>query len=167
MNRKLIRKGILPLLITGSIASASGALAADVVAKVGTTPLGKVVVNGKGMSAYYFDLDKAHSGASACSGQCSANWPAITSTTAKPIVSGIKGVVGTISLKGGAMQVTINGRPIYTFAFDKAPGDAKGQGAQSVWYLISPTGKEIKVLKLAPKPSAQPTKALTYPKSSY
>ena len=150
-----------------SFASASGALAADIVAKVGTTPLGKVVVDGKGMSAYYFDLDKANSGSSACTGQCSANWPAITSNTAKPTVSGISGVVGTIALKGGSRQVTINGRPIYTFAFDKTSGDAKGQGVQSVWYLISPSGKEIKALKLASKPSTQPTKAITYPKSTY
>lgn len=92
---------------------------------------------------------------------------AITSVTKKPGVSGIKGSVGTIAIKGGRHQVTINGRPIYTFAFDTAPGDAKGQGAQGVWYVISPTGKEIKALKLATKSTPQPTKASTYGRSNY
>lgn len=137
------------------------------VLKIGPSSLGKIVVNGKGMSAYYFDMDKANSGVSACSGECAANWPAITSTTKKPSVLGIKGKVGTIAIKGGGHQVTINGRPIYTFAFDTTPGDAKGQGAQGVWYVISPTGKEIKVLKLATKFAPQPTKPPVYGRSNY
>lgn len=167
MDRKLIHKAMMPLLITASIATASGAFAADIVAKVSTTSLGKIVVNSKGMSAYFFDLDKANSGVSACSGMCSANWPAIISPTAKPQISGIKGVVGSIALKSGGHQVTINGRPIYTFAFDKAPGEVKGQGAQGIWHVISPSGKEIKVLTLASKSTPQPTKTSSYGRSNY
>ncbi len=75
--------------------------------------------------------------------------------------------LGKIAIKGGGHQVTINGRPIYTFAFDTAPGDPKGQGAQGVWYVILPTGKEIKVLKLATKSAPQPTKASVYGRSNY
>lgn len=137
------------------------------VLKVGSSSLGKIVVNGKGMSAYFFDRDKANSGLSACSGECAANWPAITTRTTKLSISGIKGKVGTIAVKGGEQQVTINGRPIYTFAFDTAPGEVKGQGAQGVWYVISPTGKEIKVLKLATKSTPQPTKPAAYGRSNY
>lgn len=168
MNRKLLsRRVFLPLLATASIASFTGAYAANVVAKVGTSSLGKIVVDGKGMSAYFFDLDKANSGVSACSGICATNWPAITSMTAKPNVSGISGTVGTIAIKGGGHQVTIAGRPIYTFAFDKAPGQVKGQGAQGVWYVISPSGKEIKALKLASNSTTPTAKSRTYPKSNY
>jgi predicted lipoprotein with Yx(FWY)xxD motif len=167
MDKKLIRKALLPLLVTTTLASASGAYAADIVAKVGSSSLGQIVVNGKGMSAYYFNMDKAHSGVSACSGVCSANWPAILTSTLKPHVAGISGTVGSIPLKGGKHQVTINGRPLYTFAFDKAVGQVKGQGAQGVWYVISPTGKEIKVLKLATKSTPASTKAATYGRSNY
>lgn len=167
MNRKLIQQMILAVLLIASTANTNNAFATGVVAKVGPSPLGKIVVDGRGMSAYFFDLDKANSGVSACSAECSANWPAILSSTAKPHVSGIKGALGSILLKSGGHQVTINGRPIYTFAFDKAPGDAKGQGAQGVWYVISPTGKEIKVLKLASNPSTTPTKASAYGRSNY
>ena len=167
MDKKLIRTALLPLLVSATFASASGAYAADVVAKVSTSPLGKIVVSGKAMSAYFFDMDKAHSGVSVCSGICSANWPAILTTTVKPHVAGIKGVVGSIPLKGGKHQVTINGRPIYTFAFDKAAGQINGQGAQGLWYVISPTGKEIKVLTLAAKPSPAATTPTPVVKSRY
>lgn len=167
MNIKLIRRALLPLLVTATLASVSGAYAADVVAKVGSTSLGKIVVNGKGMSAYYFDMDKAHSGVSVCSGICSANWPAILTPMARPHVAGIKGVVGSISLKGGKHQVTINGRPIYTFAFDKAVGQVKGEGAQGVWHVISPAGKEIKVLALTAKPAPAATASTPVVKPRY
>lgn len=167
MKRKLVLRALLPLLVTATFASVSGAYAADVVAKIGSSSLGKIVVNGKGMSAYFFDLDKAKSGVSACTGECSANWPAMLSSTSKPLVSGIKGVIGSISLKSGGRQVTINGRPVYTFAFDKAAGEIKGQGAQGVWYVISPSGREIKALKLAAKPAPVASTASPVAKSRY
>ena len=167
MDKKLIRIALLPLLVTATFASVSGAYAADVVAKVGSSSLGKIVVNGKGLSAYYFDMDKAQSGVSVCSGICSTHWPAILTSTAKPHVAGIKGVVGWIPLKGGKHQVTINGRPIYTFAFDKGAGQIKGQGAQGLWYVISPSGKEIKVLTLAAKPAPVATTSTPVVKPRY
>jgi predicted lipoprotein with Yx(FWY)xxD motif len=151
MERKWIYKALLPFVVTATFASASGAYAADLVAKIGSSSLGKIVVNGQGMSAYFFDLDRAKSGVSSCTGKCSARWPAILSSTTKPRVSGIKGAIGSIALKNGSRQVTINGRPIYTFVLDKAAGEIKGQGAQALWYVISPSGAEIKIVKIAAK----------------
>lgn len=166
MERKLIGKTLIPLLLLTIFASTTSAAATNAVLKIGSSSLGKIVVNGKGMSAYFFDMDKANSGVSACTGECAANWPAITTSTKKPKVVGVKGKVGTIAIKGGR-QVTINGRPIYTFAFDTSPGQVRGQGAQGVWYVISPMGKEIKVLKLAAKSSPAPTKPSAYGRSNY
>lgn len=169
MDKKLIRfgKALLPLLVTATLASVSGAYAADIVVKVGSSSLGTIVVNGKGMSAYFFDKDKAHSGVSQCSGLCMANWPAILTSTVKPHVNGISGAIGSILVKGGKHQVTINGRPIYTFAFDKTAGLAKGQGVQGLWYVISPSGSEIKVLILAKKPAPVATAASPVVKPRY
>jgi predicted lipoprotein with Yx(FWY)xxD motif len=107
------------------------------------TSLGTVVVDGKGMTAYYFLKDTKGSGTSACSGDCAAAWPAITTENATPTVTGVTGEVGTITGADGKLQVTIDGRPIYTFAQDKAPGDVNGQGLNSVWYVIAPDGTEI------------------------
>jgi predicted lipoprotein with Yx(FWY)xxD motif len=105
--------------------------------------LGTIVVDGKGMTAYFFDKDTAGSGKSACTGQCAEEWAAITSTSDTPKVDGITGEVATITGTDGARQITIEGRPIYTYADDEAAGDTKGQGVGGIWYVVSPAGKEI------------------------
>lgn len=123
------------------------AVAAGTDATVASTALGKVVVDGKGMTAYFFGKDVANSGSSACTGPCAAIWPAIASTSAAPTVTGITGTVGTITGAAGGKQLTINGRPIYTYSKDMAPGDTNGQGIKGIWYVISPSGHEIKSAK--------------------
>jgi predicted lipoprotein with Yx(FWY)xxD motif len=117
------------------------AVAGGTAAKVATTSLGKIIEDGNGMTAYFYDRDRANSGKSDCTGGCAATWPAITSTSAKPTVIGITGTVGTIP---SSNQLTINGRPIYTYAQDRAPGTTAGQGLGGIWYVISPSGAEIK-----------------------
>jgi predicted lipoprotein with Yx(FWY)xxD motif len=111
---------------------------------VAATTLGKVVVDGKGMTAYYFDTDVKDSGKSTCTGGCATAWPAIEATTATPKVSGITGKVGTITGVDGGRQITIDGRPIYTFVGDKKAGDVTGQGDKGVWYVVNPDGSEQK-----------------------
>lgn len=113
-------------------------------AAVASTTLGKVVVDGKGMTAYYFDADVKDSGKSTCTGGCATAWPAIEATTATPKVSGITGKVGTITGVDGGRQITIDGRPIYTFIGDKKAGDVTGQGDKGVWYVVNPDGSEQK-----------------------
>ena len=107
------------------------------------TSLGTVVVDGNGMTAYYFLKDVKDSGTSACSGDCLAAWPPITTESDTPTVEGVTGEVGTITATDGSTQITIDGRPIYTFAQDSAPGDVNGQGVNDVWYVIAPDGSEI------------------------
>ena len=107
------------------------------------TSLGTIVVDGKGMTAYYFTKDTKDSGVSTCSGDCATAWPAITSASATPTVDGVTGTVGTIPAADGGKQITINGMPIYTFAKDMAPGDVNGQDANGVWYVIAPDGTMI------------------------
>jgi predicted lipoprotein with Yx(FWY)xxD motif len=105
--------------------------------------LGQIVVDGKGMTAYFFDKDTANSGKSACSGQCATLWPAITTTSDTPTVKGVTGKVETITGVDGGKQITINGMPIYTFANDSAAGDVKGQGLMGIWWAVSPAGDKI------------------------
>jgi predicted lipoprotein with Yx(FWY)xxD motif len=112
-------------------------------AMVASSSLGKIVVDGQGMTAYVYDKDTVNSGTSACTGQCEALWPAITTTSAKPSVTGVTGTVGTITGVAGGKQLTIDGRPIYTFANDKKVGDTNGQLLLGVWHVISPAGTEI------------------------
>jgi predicted lipoprotein with Yx(FWY)xxD motif len=108
-----------------------------------SSSLGKIVVDGKGMTAYFFDKDTANASSSACTGQCAALWPAITTTSTTPTVTGVTGTIGTIAGVGGGKQITINGHPVYTFSNDKAAGDVKGQGLMGIWWVVSPAGVKI------------------------
>lgn len=127
---------------SSSSATPSGqAAAADL--KTASSSAGQIVVDGKGMSVYIFTKDTKNSGKSACTGGCAATWPAVTTTSDSPKVDGVTGTVGTMTTADGKKQVTLNGMPVYHYAQDKAPGDVKGQGVNSVWYLVSPSGDMI------------------------
>lgn len=156
------RVWIAGMLIAG-LASLPIASAAGATLSVRNTSLGKIVVNSNGLTAYFYDLDKPNSGVSACSASCSANWPAITSTSAHPTLIGVKGKVTVLAI---TKQIAINGRPIYTFIGDVSRGSTKGQGLGGVWFAISPAGEELKPAvtatpSVSPKPTSAPTPSPT------
>jgi predicted lipoprotein with Yx(FWY)xxD motif len=122
----------------------SGGHGADDGIATAATSLGTVVVDGKGMTAYFYDQDVRGSGKSTCTGGCAAAWPPIESDAAAPAVSGVTGDVGTITGTDGKLQVTVDGRPVYTYAADAKPGDVTGQGVGGVWYVVNPDGTEQK-----------------------
>jgi predicted lipoprotein with Yx(FWY)xxD motif len=126
-----------------SSAPASSAPASAAELMVADSKLGKIVVDGKGMSVYYFTKDTKDSGTSACTGGCLAAWPPVFTTSATPSVEGVTGTLGTITTPDGKKQVTINGMPIYYYAKDKAAGDITGQDVNKVWYLVAPSGEMI------------------------
>ena len=90
-----------------------------------------------------WDRDTANSGVSACIGPCKALWPAVTTTSAKPAVTGITGTLATITRVDGGKHITINGLPIYTFSKDSKPGDTNGRGVLNIWHVLSPAGAKI------------------------
>ena len=113
-------------------------------AKTASISLGTVIVDGSGHTAYFFDKDTKGTTTSACSGGCAATWPAITSASATPKVTGITGTVATIPSTGGKFQITVNGMPIYDFSGDSAAGDSNGQGVAGIWWAAGPDGTEVK-----------------------
>jgi predicted lipoprotein with Yx(FWY)xxD motif len=124
-------------------APASGGGAA-VIAVASNPKLGKILVDSKGDTVYYFEKDKQGGTTSTCSGACASVWPPLTTSGAP---KGQKGAsaskLGTIKRSDGTTEVTYNGWPLYTYAGDKKPGDANGNdltqfGAQ--WYALTPAG---------------------------
>ena len=130
-----------PASTSAPATSAPATATADL--KIAESTAGPIVVDGKGMSVYYYTKDVKDSGKSACTGGCLDAWPPVLATADTPAVDGVTGTVGTIATPDGKKQLTINGMPVYLYAKDLAAGDITGQGVGGVWYLVAPSGDMI------------------------
>ncbi len=126
---------------TSTPASGGGS---SVVAVADNPKLGKIIVDSKGNTLYYFEKDKQNGGSSTCSGACAQVWPPYTTSGKAQAQKGAAASnLGTIKRSDGTTEVTYNGWPLYTYAGDKKPGDTNGNdfsqfGAQ--WYALTPAG---------------------------
>jgi predicted lipoprotein with Yx(FWY)xxD motif len=127
-------------IIAGGLAVASAivclsvltALSQTVAPTSADTAKGKALVDLNGMTLYVFDRDGK--GKSNCNGQCAVNWlPLIADTDAQAA-----GSFSFIAREDGRKQWAYKGKPLYTWAKDKKPGDATGDGINNVWHLASP-----------------------------
>lgn len=129
----------------GSGAAPSSAPASGSTTGTGTglatasTDLGTVVVDG-GRTVYTYDADTPGSGTSACAGGCLSQWPPVEGSTHE---NGVTGKVGTIRASDGGTQLTLDGRPLYYYAGDAAPGDTSGQGVGGTWWAVTPAGAKV------------------------
>lgn len=110
---------------------------------VATLKPGTALVDGTGRTVYLFEADKGTT--STCYGQCAQIWAPVPA--GGPTSGGAQtALVGTTTRTDGSGQATYNGHPLYYFANDKAPGDARGQGINRFgggWYVVDPTGNKI------------------------
>jgi predicted lipoprotein with Yx(FWY)xxD motif len=101
-----------------------------------TTDLGNFLTDAKGMTLYYFDKDTK--GASNCSGQCLANWPAFYTANVS-VPAGLKAEdFATITRTDGTKQTTFKGFPLYYWVKDTKRGDTTGQDVGKVWFVVDP-----------------------------
>ena len=80
-------------------------------------------------------------GKSNCNGSCAKYWPPVKGPVTA--MAGVTGKFGTITRSEGAMQETWNEHPLYTYAADSAPGQAKGSGLNlsgGVWHEVTISG---------------------------
>ncbi|MEP7369692.1 MAG: hypothetical protein ABI662_08555, partial [Dermatophilaceae bacterium] len=122
------------------VASSGGVLG------VGTTPLGQVLVDAKGMTVYLLTADTP--GHSSCSAQCLQYWPLVPAPSGSSVqpVKGIGAVLGQTKASNGAAMLTAGGWPLYTFVNDRGPGFVTGEGVKTfggTWYAVSPAGSAI------------------------
>lgn len=122
----------------------TGGGTAAVVSAATVPELGKVIVDSKGFTLYDFHKDEG--GAPACYGACAKVWPPLLSEGKPQVGEGaIAAKLGTTERKDGTLQVTYAGWPLYTYAADAKPGDAKGNDIDSFgaeWYALLPSGEE-------------------------
>jgi predicted lipoprotein with Yx(FWY)xxD motif len=95
----------------------------------------QVLTNPKGFTLYWFALDSPSR--SRCYGACAAYWPPLLGT---PVAGpGVRGRLGTIRRRGGALQATYDGHPLYTYLADGAPGRDRGNHVVlngGEWYAV-------------------------------
>lgn len=117
---------------------------AALVSATTVSDLGRVLVDSQGMTLYDFHKDKG--GKPACYGACAAVWPPLLTEGSPAAGDGaMASMLGTTKRKDGTLQVTYAGWPLYTYAEDSKPGDAKGNDIDSFgaeWYALLPSGEE-------------------------
>ncbi|MBT2388475.1 hypothetical protein J7E87_03360 [Streptomyces sp. ISL-1] len=104
--------------------------------------LGKVVTDSAGFTLYRFDKDTASPPKSNCEGECAKAWPVVAAGGASAAPGTDASLIGEVTRADGSKQLTIGGWPMYRFAKDTKPGDAKGQGVGGTWYASAPDGKK-------------------------
>ena len=124
---------------SSAAAAGSGSPASSAALATATVNGTKVLTNSKGFVLYWFAPDTSTT--SKCSGSCATYWPPVTGPATAG--SGVTGTLGTITRSDGTMQATYDGHPLYTYAGDTSPGQAKGNGLNvsgGLWYEMTVSG---------------------------
>ncbi|MGH3197905.1 MAG: COG4315 family predicted lipoprotein [Streptosporangiaceae bacterium] len=127
-----------PAAAASSPASSAAAAGGSTLA-VRTIGSQQVVTNSAGLTLYWFALDTSTT--SKCTGSCATYWPPAKGPVTAG--SGVTGTLGTITRSDGTTQATYDGHPLYTYAADTAPGQAKGNGRNlsgGLWYEMTVSG---------------------------
>lgn len=141
-GRAVAGLSVVALVLLG-VVIAQGAGSAPVASAGGlkTATIGGVTVltNAKGRTLYWFAPDTPTK--SNCNGSCAAYWPPVIG--AQSAGPGITGKLGTIKRSDGSLQATYNGRPLYTYIADSAPGQARGNNIDlngGLWHEVTVSG---------------------------
>ena len=109
--------------------------------------VGAVLVDRSGKTLY--SPQQEANGKIVCTGGCLTFWfpVRVAAGAALRAPSGVTGVLGMIHRPGGTTQLTYNGKPLYTFRLDQAPGQAQGNnftdhfgGTTFTWHALTTSG---------------------------
>lgn len=119
--------------------------------------LGDILVDSAGMTLYMFDSDTQGEEASTCSGGCADAWPPLTVDGEPSAGPDVTADLTTFERSDGSTQVAANGWPLYYYAGDGEVGDAAGQGADDVWWVLDPAGRPVRPQAATSTPTETPT----------
>ncbi len=152
-----------PAATTSSAPAGEGTAA--VVKTASNATLGATVLtDAQGMTLYSLSGEK--NGKFICtSSACTQVWHPLSASGGTP--SGSVGSLGSVKRPDGTEQVTYRGMPLYTFAQDQAPGDARGQGLKDVgtWTAVTTSAKSSGA-SAAAAPATTPAKSAPAPAES-
>jgi predicted lipoprotein with Yx(FWY)xxD motif len=109
--------------------------------------VGAVLANRSGKTLY--SPQQEADGKIMCTGGCLSFWFPVRVATGAPLRApgGVTGSLGMIHRPGGLTQLTYNGKPLYTFRLDQAPGQAHGNdftdhfgGTTFTWHALTTSG---------------------------
>ena len=119
------RRGVLRLALVAAVAATATAPAATAkgppVAKLKTAAFGTVLTRPDGQALYFWSVEKQAGGKIRCTGQCARLWPPLLVKSASAVpkrIAGISGTFGVVRRPGGALQVTRNKLPVYTYVHE-------------------------------------------------
>lgn len=98
----------------------------------GSTALGTVLTDDKGMTLYTFDKDEA--GKSNCADACAKAWPPLTAESGATA----SGDYSLVKRADGTQQWAHRGKPLYRWSKDAKPGDTTGDGFKDMWHAAKP-----------------------------
>ncbi len=111
---------------------------------IGDSSLGRVMVDGSGMTLYMFARDRYN--VSFCDGQCLVAWPPMMLRSNQTLADvelsgGLRRSRLSYALRDdGSRQVTYNGWPLYYWFRDTKPGDVRGQWVNDIWWVMTEDG---------------------------
>jgi predicted lipoprotein with Yx(FWY)xxD motif len=130
--------------------------------------VGTVLVDRSGRTIY--SPQQEAQGKILCTGSCLGFWFPVTVSpgTSLPALRGASGVLGTVRrADDGLTQLTFNGRPLYTFRLDQAPGQVHGNnfsdsfgGTSFTWQVVAASGAASSSTQ-----STKPGNGYSYPAS--
>jgi predicted lipoprotein with Yx(FWY)xxD motif len=132
---------VVALAVLGASVGAAGGPATTAPGALKAVRIGAVTVlaDANGRTLYWFAPDTA--ARSACYGSCAAYWPPVKGpTTAGP---GVTGKLSVLTRSDGSVQAAYDGRPLYTYVGDSAPGQANGNGLNlngGLWHEVTASG---------------------------
>jgi predicted lipoprotein with Yx(FWY)xxD motif len=139
--KRLLWVTVIALVLTLA-ASAQSSTRAGARVTAHSSAYGKVLFSAAGKALYVFEADTGS--ASRCYGVCARAWPPLLTKGAPVAGSGVDHMLlGTTKRKGGSLQVTYRGHPLYTYSADK-PGKIACQHVTmhgGLWLVIEASGR--------------------------
>jgi predicted lipoprotein with Yx(FWY)xxD motif len=174
-STSVVVRGVAAVL-AASVSFAAVALAGGSPTTVGSASsakLGKqIVINAQGRTLYALSPETTHHLLCASS-ECLKFWPPLTvpsiSTKLKAGPS-VQGHLAILHRRGGLLQVTLRGMPLYRYSHDHARGQVNGDGIESfggTWHAVSAQAGASSTTPPASNPPTMTTPTTTTPSYGY